>query len=71
MLLAAVENQNQAVHVQRDVTLNHSRTRVETAGAVETKIGQKTRQFDNAVNNAGQKCVKTFVFKLLPEVDFS
>lgn len=29
LLLAAVQNQNQAVHIQRDVTLDHRRTGVE------------------------------------------
>lgn len=30
LLLAAVQNQNQAVHIQRDVALDHCRTGVET-----------------------------------------
>lgn len=41
LLFTAVKNQNQAVHVLRDVTLNHSRTCVETLCAVKTKKKKK------------------------------
>lgn len=50
LLLPAIQNHNQAVHIQRDVTLDHSRACVETKGGVPRVEGGSTNQFDGTVS---------------------